>query len=221
VRPSIESMVLLAHELRVARRFRRAPVSKRVCPAARARVRARGHPRMKMRPQAVLMRWRGTNARTLFTICLQPPHPLPPTLCLLLHLDSLYLNGQLMAEESELPPLRRNDAPLCIGATRWGEAGWYAWHGSIGPLSIWNRCLSGDEVKRALIQPTLQAGLILNLPMEETSGTQATDTSAYNLHGSFVDSMTVIDRSTLPPYTGDVSALPWLAKVQDALHAAP
>ena len=97
----------------------------------------------------------------------------------------LYLNGKLVDEKAELPPMRRNDAPLCIGATRWGEAGWcahvanlgctcssaplansetpagkspraharmqslphrYAWHGAIGPLTVWNQCLKGQAV---------------------------------------------------------------------------
>lgn len=146
------------------------------------------------------------------------PVPLQTWSCLLMTYEwqedsgtlSLYLNGEFVMEEKDLPPMRRNDAPLCIGATRWGEAGWYAWHGSIGPLSIWNRTLKGSEVVKAMRESSnMQSGKVLHLSMREKSGTEINDSSSNGLHAQIIDSMTQIDRSSLPPFLGDETTLPW------------
>ncbi len=36
--------------------------------------------------------------------------------------------------------------PLCVGSSIWGQAGWYAFHGAIGPVSLWHTVHTAAQV---------------------------------------------------------------------------
>eukprot|EP00281_Chroomonas_sp_CCMP1168_P016105 CAMPEP_0206214430 /NCGR_PEP_ID=MMETSP0047_2-20121206/1662_1 /ASSEMBLY_ACC=CAM_ASM_000192 /TAXON_ID=195065 /ORGANISM="Chroomonas mesostigmatica_cf, Strain CCMP1168" /LENGTH=203 /DNA_ID=CAMNT_0053636667 /DNA_START=162 /DNA_END=770 /DNA_ORIENTATION=+ len=90
----------------------------------------------------------------------------------------IYKDGKLADSKTNLPPMKRNDVPLCIGSTVWGDQGWYAWHGAIGPLSIWDRTFSPEEAAKASASAApIKEGLVLHLELDETEGQQAKDRS--------------------------------------------
>ncbi|EKX35821.1 hypothetical protein GUITHDRAFT_165866, partial [Guillardia theta CCMP2712] len=131
----------------------------------------------------------------------------------------LYVNGKLVGSRDGLPPMRKNDAPLVIGSTQWGDMGWYAFHGSIGPVTFWNRALKESEVGRVMDRhPVRGEDVVLSLELNETNSKEAIDSSASASNGLYMDSLTPINRSQLP--FDEDGSLPW-EKNKDSTDIIP
>mmetsp|Transcript_63780 Transcript_63780/g.152105 ORF Transcript_63780/g.152105 Transcript_63780/m.152105 type:complete len:262 (-) Transcript_63780:45-830(-) len=124
---------------------------------------------------------------------------------------TIYLDGKEVDSTPNLPPVRRNDAPVNIGAALWGEV-WYAWNGEIGPVTIWNEALSAVQVSAAVAGRDPSARKVLHLKLDETEGKDAVDSSPSGNTAGYRNSMSSVGREALPPSTSQPSDHPWNKK---------
>ncbi|MFH1268066.1 MAG: LamG domain-containing protein, partial [Planctomycetota bacterium] len=107
---------------------------------------------------------------------------------------SLWVNGNLVADEAYEGPAKAGTAPLLLGACGYDGPAVNLLDGDLAMPVIYDRALSADEIQARLreqgLTPATGDGVLACWPLDEERGDRVADCSPHGRHGRIINSAT-------------------------------